>query len=198
MVYVSNADFEEDLPHFYKKAQKKPGNPRQPNLIHGGLGMKNDYEIRGEVTAIFIKRRNGQVLETLIDTEDLDKLKKINCSWCVTPTRNPGMYYVFNYKKYYLHRVIMDAPDGLVVDHIHHNTLDNRKSKLRVVTNATNLLNHPKNLFTPFDQGSICWHKRDKKWRVRVTENGKRIWLGQFKSLTEAENKLEDYIQKVK
>src|SRR4051812_34619729 len=34
----------------------------------------------------------------------------------------------------YLHRLVMSAPAGMEVDHIHHNYLDLRKSQLRVVT----------------------------------------------------------------
>lgn len=50
-------------------------------------------------------------------------------------------FYLMNDKRQYIHRVIMNAPKGMVVDHINHNTLDNRKSNLRVVTNSENLRN---------------------------------------------------------
>jgi hypothetical protein len=41
----------------------------------------NKYEIRGDVTAIFLYRRNGECYETFIDTEDLEKVKSLNLSW---------------------------------------------------------------------------------------------------------------------
>src|SRR3990167_2833786 len=46
----------------------------------------------------------------------------------------------------YMHRVIMNAPSGLVVDHIDGNGLNNQRSNLRVVTARENL-----------------WNRRDKR-----------------------------------
>src|SRR5258708_21856823 len=44
-------------------------------------------------------------------------------------------------KRVYLHRLIMNAREGEYVDHILHNTLDNRKCVLRIVTNRQNVEN---------------------------------------------------------
>lgn len=156
--------------------------------------MKNEYEIRGDITVIFLRRRNGQILETFIDTEDLPKVAAFDGSWCAQPTRYQDTFYVINRNGEYLHRVIMDPPDNLVVDHIKHNTLDNRKRNLRVVTNSENILNQNRNMFSSCATGCINWHKRDKRWRVRVYVNKERKWLGQYKTHEEAEKVLENYI----
>ncbi|WP_342515432.1 HNH endonuclease [Sutcliffiella sp. FSL R7-0096] len=160
--------------------------------------MKNRFEIRGDFTAIFLKRRNGQVIETLIDTNDLEKVNSFPGSWCAKQRRNSNSFYVINHKSEYMHRLIMDAPKDKVVDHINRNSLDNRRRNLRVVTNSENRLNHSNNLFSQLQTGSISWHKRDKKWRVRVYENKKRKWLGHFSTHKEAEECLAQYIEEQK
>lgn len=38
--------------------------------------MKNDFEIRGDVTAIFLRRKDGNPMETIISTSDLPKAQE--------------------------------------------------------------------------------------------------------------------------
>jgi hypothetical protein len=42
----------------------------------------------------------------------------------------------------FLHRVIMNPPDGFYIDHINHDALDNRKENLRICTPSQNLANN--------------------------------------------------------
>lgn len=83
-----------------------------------------------------------------------------------------------------LHRLIMDAPEGMSVDHINRNQRDNRRSNLRICTQAENTRNSsvPKNSTT----GVTGVHKKGKKFSARIEYNKKRINLGCFASFEDA------------
>ena len=57
-----------------------------------------------------------------------------------------------NLRDKYLHRVIMNCPEGMVVDHKNHNPLDNRKENLRICSYRENGLNRgrPRNNITGY------------------------------------------------
>jgi hypothetical protein len=152
--------------------------------------MKNRHEIRGDTTAIFLKRRNGQIIETLIDTADLPMLKKYNCSWSASWNKETNSYYVkanHEGKTILLHRIILGARDGIDVDHIYHDTLDNRKSKLRSITHSENMQN-PKSVRKDSRTGirGVDWMKKLNKWRVRVQVNGRQYHIGVFNDIISA------------
>src|SRR5699024_5012904 len=105
--------------------------------------MKNEYRIYSDgSTGIFIDSPKYGMIETLIDTEDLEKVKKI-ARWRVNWRKNSKcLVAVGRYKNeqgkwidVQLHRYVLGITNPkLQADHINHNTLDNRKSQLRVVT----------------------------------------------------------------
>lgn len=98
----------------------------------------NKYTIKGKIA--YIELTQGQV--TKIDVEDLDRV--LQYRWLASYNTTVRKYYVItriNGKTTYLHRFLMNAPRGVTVDHIKHDTLDNRKKKLRLVTNQKNCEN---------------------------------------------------------
>ena len=75
----------------------------------------------------------------------------------------------------------------LFVDHINNNSLDNRKSNLRIVTHRQNCLNtRPKTKNTTSRYKGGSWDKESKKWRALITHKGRRISIGRFKNETDA------------
>lgn len=85
-------------------------------------------------------------------------------------------------KTYYLHRLLTNAGDDQVVDHLNGNKLDNRLSNLRVTTKSVNASNSKgKSGFK-----GVSWHPQNEKWRARITWERKRIHIGLYDTPEEA------------
>lgn len=78
-----------------------------------------------------------------------------------------------------LHRMVMNAPYGVQVDHINGDTLDNRRCNLRLCSHAENQHNKNSQAGTSKYKG-VYLYKRDKKWRAMIAKNKKNIHLGYF------------------
>ena len=76
----------------------------------------------------------------------------------------------------YMARVIMNAPDGTIVDHARHDTLDNRRQFLRVVNNEQNTRNSRKHVATSSRFKGVSRHR--DRWEVYIRINGKKTYLG--------------------
>lgn len=106
--------------------------------------MNNEYEVRGDVTAIFLRRLDGSCIETIISTSDLEKVEAFPNSWSALYSEYIKNFYVMGYRKegtITLHRWIMDSPQNLMIDHINHDTLNNTRENLRIVNGTINQLN---------------------------------------------------------
>lgn len=79
-----------------------------------------------------------------------------------------------------MHRQILKATPGQIIDHINGNTLDNRKKNLRVVTMQQNCMNRRKTLARSGIKGVS--QRRSGKWQSRITINSKDIYLGTYET----------------
>jgi hypothetical protein len=122
----------------------------------------------------------------IVDPEDYEKLVKYN--WFAVKERHT--FYVQrnkNGKSEKMHRVIMNPPLDLLVDHENHNGLDNRKANLRIATHAENSRNKKKQSSkTSSRYKGVYLAKWANKWRAAIYHNGKCIQLGYFDSEEEA------------
>ncbi len=75
----------------------------------------------------------------------------------------------------WMHRVIMNAPDGVQVDHKNVNSLDNTEWNLRLATSAQNRWNRGIQSYNNSGYKGVCFHKRAKKYMYQLTANGKRF-----------------------
>lgn len=92
-------------------------------------------------------------------------------------------------KVIYMHRFIMDAPDGVDVDHRNTKGFDCRRENLRLATRSQNNYNRPvrkdngtgyKGVGLKKDQGRV------KPYYARITVNKKKIHLGYYETAEEA------------
>jgi len=125
---------------------------------------------------------------TIIDDEDYKLIS--DYKWCVSKKRNNTFYAVTNTKerkRLYLHRLIMEANKGDEIDHVNHDTLDNRKTNLRFVNPSQQQWNRSKrrNKVTSKYKG-VSWYKRYNKWHSKIMFHGKTIHLGYFLSEIDA------------
>lgn len=147
--------------------------------------MKNLYEIRGELTVIFLNRRDGTLLETVIDTNDLALVNTFPNKWCAEWNPKTKSYYVIGSikrKTVRLHRWLLN-PTSLV-DHKNHDTLDNRRLNLAEVSNAENMQNMKNR-----KHKGISYEPTMNRWRVRQMVNGIRINHGYFETYEKAVEK---------
>lgn len=114
----------------------------------------------------------------IIDAVDADLVR--GCAW--TMARREGTAYATSGSGVYLHRVIMDAPKGITVDHIDGDGLNNRRSNLRLATQSQNQCNRG-------PQTGRCkgTHQvKSGRWAASICFQHRRQWLGLFDTEEEA------------
>lgn len=134
---------------------------------------------------ILLNIKNEEVARVLIDIDDIEKVN--NYKWHLSNNGYASSKCkATNNKNILLHRFLLDCPDDMVVDHINHNILDNRKSNLRVCTHQQNMMNQNINSVNTSGYKGVSWNKRKEKWEVYIDFKNKRIKLGYYISKEEA------------
>lgn len=113
-----------------------------------------------------------------IDRKDLKKVSRFN--WRFTTSKRRKQSYVASHRAGYLHRFLLGVRDRRIfVDHINHDTLDNRRKNLRIVTPAQNSVN----------KKFVRHEKRGKRgiYRVSLSFEGNRIRVSGLKTKKDAD-----------
>jgi len=118
----------------------------------------------------------GNGLVALVDERDFKMFGRVR--WYAVRRKH---YVYVRSRLGLLHRVIMNAPAGLDVDHVNGNGLDNRRSNLRLATRQQNLHNSRK----PTSGKSstfkgVSWDESKRRWRARLRTGGRQVFLGLF------------------
>lgn len=150
---------------------------RERTIARNKEGIKrNTYDLSGEFGIGY----TAHGIPFYFDLEDYEKIK--DYTWNIIKG-----YVVTSVDRHTIsmHRVIMDAPQELMVDHINHDTKDNRKNNLRLCTAADNAANVQ--ISSANTSGAKGVYKRPSgNYTVYISKNNKRLWLGTYKTLQEA------------
>ncbi len=81
----------------------------------------------------------------------------------------------------YLHRAVLGLSpgDGMLADHINRDTLDNRRTNLRIVTSRENGHNRSPTGGSSGYRG-VSWARKSRKWRAACKLNGRTIVVGMY------------------
>lgn len=135
--------------------------------------------------AMTIPLTKGQV--AIVDDDVYQSL--LGRNWTAYYSRITKTYYATcssKRKSLRMHRLILDAPSGMDVDHKNGDTLDNRRENLRIATRAQNCANRKRPVTNRTGSKCVFWRKDRSRYCVTLGVNGKRIYIGYFKSFEEA------------
>jgi len=131
-------------------------------------------------------------LGVIFDEEDRDVIE--SRSWCLNPQGYPITRERIGGRKKTsvgLHRLLLGAPDGMYIDHINRNPLDNRRSNLRVVTPRENALNSRDRTGTSSKYRGVS--RRGSKWQVVIRVDGTLKFIGVYETEDEAASAAAPY-----
>ena len=141
---------------------------------------KNDMVVYPTHAEIILCDKYGcEKARALIDLGDIEKVGKHR--WYSTEKG-----YVKSQNNLRLHRLVMDATEDYLVDHINRNPLDNRKENLRVCTQAENSRNVGVSQSNTTGFKGVYFEKLNNKYRARIKYDGERISLGCFTNAVDA------------
>jgi hypothetical protein len=143
-----------------------------------------------------ITQKNGDIYTIILCKKGLELFNKYN--WKLNKT---GKYIylirtVTVFKKRItirFHRELLNCPDNKVVDHINHNTLDNRICNLRICTDRENCRNRKKRSDNTSGYKGVYYRKDLKKYSAQIKLDNKRKTIGHFHCKHEAAKAYNDY-----
>ena len=151
----------------------------------------NTYIFKSDYVEVYTVQ--GQRI--LIDVDDFDVIRQYY--WFVDDSGYARSCVYKNHvaQRIRMHQLIMHCPDGMEVDHIHGDTLDNRKSQLRICTHQQNSMNASLRIDNSVGvKGVSIKHNKNGtvKYCAYITKNYKRHHLGEFDTLDDAKKARQD------
>jgi len=142
---------------------------------------------QGKGVKMEFKTNNGHTF--LIDESDYETIKALKPYGHKRTTGHIYMMYDETWRNTgkYVHRLIMDCPKGLVVDHIDGNTLNYQRDNLQCITQSLNMCKM-KDRANQSGLRGVYEDKRGRKkpWRAEVSRKGKKVFVKSFYTSQEA------------
>lgn len=165
-----------------EQSTQEPQNPQSPHSPPTG-GTRR----RKKSAELPLSGKHG--LTAVVDLDIYRKIQKAGLRF-YSSGKGKWLYaqaHIFkgkgNDKVVQLHRWIMDAQPGQVVDHINGDRMDNRRENLRLCTVAENIRNQKRRASKSGFKGVV---QKRGRWQASYTYEGKRIYLGYFATAEEA------------
>ena len=159
--------------------------------------MKNEFNIVGTCVEILVIRKDMSRHKVIIDFCFLEKLKGLT----IGVVKDGNSFYAIvsggRGKRWLLHRYLMDAKGGEVIDHINNNTLDNRVLNLRTISklgNSQNRAGAQRNSMSGVR--GVSWDKEKRKWVAYATINKIKKFIGRYDLLSDADIAAKKYREK--
>lgn len=131
----------------------------------------------------YINLNDLGTIRVIVDDDVFNLYSEYNMSY-------KGGYCTINHNglRTYLHKLVLPAATGCIVDHINGDPLDNRRENLRVCSIKDNIRNSRKWKTRPLtSQYKGVGYRGDRKiWRAYICVNRKQISLGHHKTEVEA------------
>ena len=140
----------------------------------------NTYDLSGEYGIGYTSK--GE--QFYFDLEDYEKIKEV----CWHVTKSKYIRGLLNGKSILQHVFILNKPKKMTIDHINHNTVDNRKENLRICSIQQNCMNRQLYNSNKSGYSGVIFRKDSKKWRACITYKYKIIQLGTFTNMQDAIN----------
>ena len=161
------------------------------------LPQEYENKIIDDYVEFYIYKRNGEKYTCYVDLADWDKVKSHPYRWhvskhgvntYVSSTIYTGIVGECGVGKIILlHRFLLDYDNKHRADHINHDGLDNRRNNLRIVDTYKNNMNRQcRNSNNNSGYRNVFWNKWHQRWTVTLSNQYKRIYIGEYVELQDA------------
>lgn len=150
-----------------------------------GRWRSRPIHIDGEIALVTLTRGHVAIIDAadvpLVAGRDWSARETPRAVYAVGQEPSDGRF-----KLVQLHRVILAAPDGLMVDHRNGDGLDCRRGNLRLATNTQNQHHRVSPGRGASGLLGCTFHPHSGLWQARIRHEGRRVLVGYYSTAEEA------------